>query len=162
MLARQRFASGLVDCQTVLETQRNQPGTQDSVASADRVRLYKALGGDWHPERSDAIPAPSKPGPHRHEYPRHRRPGQDPLGRLARRTASAALVPPPFVVVRRGAAGAGGAGLWFWQARQTAAAAPNYTTHAVTRGNLTLTVVANGTLQPTRSVNIGSELSGTG
>ena len=29
------------------------------------------------------------------------------------------------------------------------------------RGNLTLTVTANGTLQPTRSVNIGSELSGT-
>ena len=29
------------------------------------------------------------------------------------------------------------------------------------RGNLTLSVSANGTLQPTRSVNIGSELSGT-
>ena len=29
------------------------------------------------------------------------------------------------------------------------------------RGNLTLKVVANGTLQPTRSINIGSELSGT-
>ena len=29
------------------------------------------------------------------------------------------------------------------------------------RGNLTLTVTANGTLQPTRAVNIGSELSGT-
>ena len=29
------------------------------------------------------------------------------------------------------------------------------------RGNLTLTVTANGTLQPTRSINIGSELSGT-
>jgi HlyD family secretion protein len=31
----------------------------------------------------------------------------------------------------------------------------------VGRGNLTLTVTANGTLQPTRSINIGSELSGT-
>jgi HlyD family secretion protein len=31
----------------------------------------------------------------------------------------------------------------------------------VARGNLTLTVTANGTLQPTRSTNIGSELSGT-
>lgn len=57
--------------------------------------------------------------------------------------------------------GLAAAGLWFWQARQTAAAAPSYTTHTVARGNLTLTVVANGTLQPTRSVNIGSELSGT-
>jgi len=53
------------------------------------------------------------------------------------------------------------AGTWYWQARQSAAAAPSYTTQAVTLGDLTLTVTANGTLQPTRSVNIGSELSGT-
>ena len=53
------------------------------------------------------------------------------------------------------------AGLWWWQARQTAGTAPNYTTQAAVRGNLTLTVTANGTLQPTRSINIGSELSGT-
>jgi len=55
----------------------------------------------------------------------------------------------------------GGAGLWYWQARQTARAAPSYTTQTVARGNLTLTVTANGTLQPTRAINIGSELSGT-
>ena len=53
------------------------------------------------------------------------------------------------------------AGLWYWQARQTANAAPSYTTQTVARGNLTLTVTANGTLQPTRSISIGSELSGT-
>ncbi len=52
-------------------------------------------------------------------------------------------------------------GLWWWQARRTANAAPNYSTQTVARGNLTLTVTANGTLQPTRSTNIGSELSGT-
>lgn len=52
-------------------------------------------------------------------------------------------------------------GLWYWQLRQTASAAPIYTTQAVARGNLTLTVTANGTLQPTRSTSIGSELSGT-
>jgi len=52
-LARQRYSSGLVDFQTVLETQRTQLGTQDGVASAiaavssDHVRLYKALGGGW-------------------------------------------------------------------------------------------------------------------
>jgi HlyD family secretion protein len=46
-------------------------------------------------------------------------------------------------------------------ARQAANAAPSYTTQAVARGNLTLTVTANGTIQPTRSINIGSELSGT-
>jgi len=54
-----------------------------------------------------------------------------------------------------------GAGVWWWLARQAANAAPSYTTQAVTRGNLTLTVTANGTLQPTRAINIGSELSGT-
>ena len=53
------------------------------------------------------------------------------------------------------------AGLWYWQERQVANAAPSYTTQTVARGNLTLTVIANGTLQPTRSMNIGSELSGT-
>jgi len=53
------------------------------------------------------------------------------------------------------------AGAWFWQARQAASTAPSYTSQAVTRGKLTLTVTANGTLQPTRSVSIGSELSGT-
>jgi HlyD family secretion protein len=52
-------------------------------------------------------------------------------------------------------------GIWWWQLRQTANAAPTYSTQAVARGNLTLTVTANGTLQPTRSINIGSELSGT-
>ena len=57
------------------------------------------------------------------------------------------------------AAAAGG--LWYWQQRQAANAAPAYSTQAVARGNLTLTVIANGTLQPTRSINIGSELSGT-
>jgi outer membrane protein TolC len=55
-LARQRFDSGLVDFQTVLETQRTRLSSQDSVAiatadiSADHVRLYKALGGGWTPE----------------------------------------------------------------------------------------------------------------
>ncbi len=54
-----------------------------------------------------------------------------------------------------------GAGLWYWQVRKTSNAAPTYTTQAVARGNLTLTVTANGTLQPTRAISIGSELSGT-
>jgi HlyD family secretion protein len=53
------------------------------------------------------------------------------------------------------------AGLWYWQASRTASAAPSYVTQTVGRGNLTLTVTANGTLQPTRSISIGSELSGT-
>ncbi len=54
-----------------------------------------------------------------------------------------------------------GAGTYFWQARQVASAAPSYTSEPVARGNLTLSVTANGSLQPTRSVSIGSELSGT-
>lgn len=55
-LARQQYGSGLVDFQTVLETQRTLLGTQDGVAGAradvggDHVRLYKALGGGWTPD----------------------------------------------------------------------------------------------------------------
>lgn len=56
---------------------------------------------------------------------------------------------------------AAGAGLWWWQGRQAARAAPVYVTAPVERGDITLTVTANGTLKPTRSVAIGSELSGT-
>ncbi len=54
------------------------------------------------------------------------------------------------------------AALWAWRSRNEAAAAqPTFVTEAVTRGQLSVAVSANGTLQPTNSVNIGSELSGT-
>ncbi len=55
LLANQRYSSGLVDFQTVLDTQRTLLSAQDSVAntqaaiSTDYVRLYKALGGGWQP-----------------------------------------------------------------------------------------------------------------
>lgn len=54
-----------------------------------------------------------------------------------------------------------GAGLYYWAGRQAQQAQPLYVTEPVGRGDITLTVSANGTVQPTRSVNIGSELSGT-
>lgn len=63
LLARQRYESGLVDFQVVLETQRTQLSTQDSVANAsavlssDHVRLYKALGGGWRAEGGEAASA---------------------------------------------------------------------------------------------------------
>lgn len=53
------------------------------------------------------------------------------------------------------------ASLLWWQARRAAQAAPHWVTQPVSRGSVAVTVTANGTLQPTRSVNIGSELSGT-
>ena len=62
LLARQRFSSGLVDFQTVLETQRNQLSTQDAVVGAsadvgrDQVRLFTALGGGWQPDPSNSNP----------------------------------------------------------------------------------------------------------
>ena len=52
-------------------------------------------------------------------------------------------------------------GLYLWQLQRKAGAAPSYTTEQVKRGDLVLTVSANGSLQPTRLVSIGSELSGT-
>ncbi len=66
LLATQRYTSGLIDFQTVLETQRAQLNTQDSVAStmadvsADYVRLYKTLGGGWQPDTHEAATAPAK------------------------------------------------------------------------------------------------------
>ncbi|MBY0455128.1 MAG: efflux RND transporter periplasmic adaptor subunit [Burkholderiaceae bacterium] len=54
-----------------------------------------------------------------------------------------------------------GGGWYYWQEKQLAGAAPSFVTEEVRRGNITLSVAATGTLQPTRSVNIGSELSGT-
>lgn len=53
------------------------------------------------------------------------------------------------------------AGIWWWSSQRAANAAPHYSTQAVTRGDLTLTVTANGTVQPTRAISVGSELSGT-
>ncbi|MDQ5911282.1 MAG: outer membrane protein multidrug efflux system [Pseudomonadota bacterium] len=70
LLARQRYSSGLIDFQTVLDTQRTQLRTQESVASvrialsSNYVRLYKALGGGWPPDdraassTQDALQAP--------------------------------------------------------------------------------------------------------
>ena len=56
---------------------------------------------------------------------------------------------------------AAGAGLLAWQGSQQAQAAPRFLTEPLARGDLTITVTANGTLQPTRQVTLGSELSGT-
>ena len=56
---------------------------------------------------------------------------------------------------------AAGVGLAAWQAGNRDAQKPRYVTTPLTRGNVAVSVTANGTLQPTRSVAIGSELSGT-
>ncbi|MDP2254378.1 MAG: TolC family protein, partial [Thiobacillus sp.] len=55
-MAQQRYRSGLVDFQSVLDTERSVLSVEDSLASsrADGVlaliRLYKALGGGWSPQ----------------------------------------------------------------------------------------------------------------
>ncbi|HEY6513823.1 MAG TPA: efflux transporter outer membrane subunit [Burkholderiaceae bacterium] len=57
LIARLRYQGGVIDFQTVLDTQRTQLNTQDSLAAARtdvataQVRLYKALGGGWNPEQ---------------------------------------------------------------------------------------------------------------
>ena len=54
-LARDQYASGLIDFQTVLSTQQALLAVQDGLASSeaqstsDLIRLYKALGGGWTP-----------------------------------------------------------------------------------------------------------------
>jgi len=52
-------------------------------------------------------------------------------------------------------------GGYVWKTWQKASTVTGYITEPISRGDLKLTVTANGTLQPTRSVSIGSELSGT-
>lgn len=53
------------------------------------------------------------------------------------------------------------AAAWWWHRLATTEQAPRFITQPVVRGDLALRVSANGTLAPTRTVNIGSELSGT-
>lgn len=58
-LAEQRYASGLTDFTSVLLTQRTQLAADDDVTTTlaslatQHVRLVKALGGGWSPEKSE-------------------------------------------------------------------------------------------------------------
>ena len=57
---------------------------------------------------------------------------------------------------------AAAAALWLWRGRAAEAQrTPRFQTEAVQRGALDVKVVANGTLAPTLTVSVGSELSGT-
>ena len=55
LLARFRYTSGLIDFQSVLQTQATLLSVEDGVANAQatlgiaHVQLYKALGGGWEP-----------------------------------------------------------------------------------------------------------------
>lgn len=68
LLASQRYTTGLVDFQTVLDTQRTLLSSQDAVATAqaaigsDYVRLYKALGGGWQPLNTEGQPIAAAAG----------------------------------------------------------------------------------------------------
>jgi multidrug efflux system outer membrane protein len=67
-LAEQRYAAGLIDFASLLQTQRSQLTADDDVTTASaalvtqHVRLYKALGGGWIPETG---PDPAGPNPTR-------------------------------------------------------------------------------------------------
>lgn len=50
---------------------------------------------------------------------------------------------------------------WLWLARSSDTGAALYETQAVTRADLTVTVTATGTVEPTNEVEISSEISGT-
>ncbi|MEO1765930.1 efflux transporter outer membrane subunit [Thiobacter aerophilum] len=62
LLARHRYQAGLIDFQSVLDTERSQLGVEDALATAraDRlsslIRLYKALGGGWNPSQQENTP----------------------------------------------------------------------------------------------------------
>ncbi len=52
-------------------------------------------------------------------------------------------------------------GVWLWLASGSGTQAVSYTTAPVTHGDLVVTVAATGTVQPTNTVEVSSELSGT-
>lgn len=57
LLARHRYTAGLIDFQSVLDTERTQLNVEEALANAQAggakalIQLYKALGGGW---RQDA------------------------------------------------------------------------------------------------------------
>jgi outer membrane protein TolC len=59
LLAHDRYASGLIDFQTVLDIERSVLSIEDSLATTEAegasalVQLYKALGGGWSPTLAD-------------------------------------------------------------------------------------------------------------
>ena len=61
-LARQRYSAGLIDFQSVLDTERTLLSNEDNLANAREfalqslIRLYKALGGGWSPDRASDAP----------------------------------------------------------------------------------------------------------
>src|SRR5205085_12200515 len=52
-------------------------------------------------------------------------------------------------------------GGWLWWSSRSAASATSYTTIPVARGDVTVSVIAAGTIQPINQVDVSSELSGT-
>jgi NodT family efflux transporter outer membrane factor (OMF) lipoprotein len=66
LYARQRYAAGITDFQTVLDTQRTVLVVEESlaIAESDRVaaliQLYKALGGGWTPAMSAGAASPAR------------------------------------------------------------------------------------------------------
>jgi outer membrane protein TolC len=66
-LAQGRYGAGLIDFQTVLDTDRSVLTLEDSLAAtrADGVlaviRLYKSLGGGWSPAATSSRPAKGSP-----------------------------------------------------------------------------------------------------
>lgn len=54
-----------------------------------------------------------------------------------------------------------GGGYWYWKGQQAKGSVVRYTTEAVERGGLTVTVTATGTVEPTTQVEVSSELSGS-
>jgi NodT family efflux transporter outer membrane factor (OMF) lipoprotein len=66
-MAQQRYSAGLIDFQSVLDTERSVLSIEDSLASARAdgvlalIRLYKALGGGWSQETETRAAAKDMP-----------------------------------------------------------------------------------------------------
>ena len=162
-LARQRYSAGLIDFQTVLDTERTravargQPRQHAAPTacwrSSDSTRRWAAAGR--------RRPTPARPARTLHEDSdtHERRPGRRPAAAPRDRVAAAVLAP-QALAGRRAGRGRGVVGAAGSAAPATQAAGPRYTTEPATVGTLVVTVSATGNLQPTNKVDVGSELSG--
>ena len=62
LLSRERYSAGLIDFQSVLDSERNVLVLEESLAISrangvlELIRLYKALGGGWSPQPGKDTP----------------------------------------------------------------------------------------------------------
>ena len=161
-LARYKYESGMIDFTSVLEAQRSLLSFQTQLAESNGavvsnlVKLYKALGGGWESvavseELYTSWRETMKKSISKSDVAKTLEIGiAHGMGRKMKLYLFLALIvvivaAVTIVVVKS----------------KSASKTTQFKTEQCSLGDLTVTVTATGTLQPTNTVDVGSELSGT-